>query len=54
MNQAYVKTDLSSNGIAYITFFHPQSNSLPSEILRELAKQIEDAGKDDVVKIIVL
>ncbi len=54
MEQAFVKTDLNSNGIAYITFFHPQSNSLPGEILRELAQHIENAGKNEDVKVIVL
>ena len=27
MEKAFVKTDLSKDGIATITFFHPQSNS---------------------------
>jgi len=54
MENAFVKTDLSNDGIATITFFHPQSNSLPGEILRELAKQIEDAGNNSDVKVIVL
>ncbi len=43
-----------TNGIATITFFHPQSNSLPGEILRKLAGEIEKAGKDAAVKVIVL
>lgn len=43
-----------TNGIATITFFHPQSNSLPGEILRKLAGEIETAGKDAAVKVIVL
>ncbi len=54
MEQAYVKTEIDSHGIASITFFHPQSNSLPGEILRKLAQQIEDAGNSDSVKLIVL
>ncbi|HTL80342.1 MAG TPA: enoyl-CoA hydratase/isomerase family protein [Bacteroidia bacterium] len=44
----------TENGIATITFFHPQSNSLPGELLRKLAKSIEDAGKDQNAKVIVL
>jgi methylglutaconyl-CoA hydratase len=40
--------------IAFVTFFHPQSNSLPGAILRQLAAEIEAAGKDDTVRVIVL
>ena len=32
--------------IGFVTFFHPQSNSLPGSVLRELATAIEAAGKD--------
>lgn len=42
------------NGIGTITFFHPQSNSLPGQLLRALAKEIEKLGKDDNAKVIVL
>ncbi len=42
------------NGIATITFFHPQSNSLPGILLRQLAEEITKAGKDNDVKIIIL
>jgi methylglutaconyl-CoA hydratase len=53
MVQAYVKSTID-NGIATITFFHPQSNSLPSFLLKELVKQIESAGDNSDVKVIVL
>lgn len=43
-----------NNGIAEITFFHPQSNSLPGILLMELAEAIEKAGNDSAVKIILL
>jgi methylglutaconyl-CoA hydratase len=43
-----------TDGIATITFFHPQSNSLPGELLRKLAGEIESAGKNSAVKVIVL
>ncbi|MEP7263886.1 MAG: enoyl-CoA hydratase/isomerase family protein [Bacteroidota bacterium] len=43
-----------NNGIANITFFHPQSNSLPGALLENLASQIEKAGADDAVKVIIL
>jgi methylglutaconyl-CoA hydratase len=41
-------------GIATVTFFHPQSNSLPGNILSQLAGTIAVAGKDDSVKVIIL
>ena len=43
-----------TDGIATITFFHPQSNSLPGELLRKLAGEIETTGKDAAIKVIVL
>ncbi|HXC03783.1 MAG TPA: enoyl-CoA hydratase/isomerase family protein [Bacteroidia bacterium] len=43
-----------SKGIATITFFHPQSNSLPGELLGKLAGEIEKAGADKTVKVIVI
>ncbi len=43
-----------TNGIAEITFSHPQSNSLPGELLMELASEIEKAGHDQQAKVIVL
>lgn len=42
------------NGIGMITFFHPQSNSMPGTQLRNLAAEIEKLGKDDNAKVIVL
>lgn len=42
------------NGIAYVTFYHPQSNSLPGEVLGWLAQEIEKNGNDTAVKVIVL
>ena len=50
---AYVKSTIN-DGIGTITFFHPQSNSLPGEILRTLASEIEAMGKNDDAKVIVL
>lgn len=43
-----------SNSITTITFFHPQSNSLPGTLLRKLAEDINAAGNDPGVKVIVL
>lgn len=44
----------TDNGVATVSFFHPQSNSLPGALLRKLASEIEAAGKDDQSKVIVL
>jgi methylglutaconyl-CoA hydratase len=54
MDKAFVKTEISENGIANITFYHPQSNSLPGEILSQLAQHITDAGNNNNIKVIVL
>ena len=43
-----------AGGIATITFFHPQSNSLPGELLRTLAGAIEAAGNNAEARVIVL
>lgn len=43
-----------NNGIATVTFFHPQSNSLPGDLLRKLADEIKAAGKKTGTKVIVL
>ncbi|MEO8085392.1 MAG: enoyl-CoA hydratase/isomerase family protein [Bacteroidota bacterium] len=45
---------LIENGIATVTFFHPQSNSLPGTVLRKLAGEIEAAGINKEVKVIIL
>ncbi|MES2131076.1 MAG: enoyl-CoA hydratase/isomerase family protein [Bacteroidota bacterium] len=47
-------TSTIANGIGTITFFHPQSNSMPGAQLRNLAAEIEKLGKDENVKVIVL
>jgi len=47
-------TSSIENGIGTITFFHPQSNSMPGTQLRNLAEEIEKLGKDESAKVIVL
>lgn len=42
------------NGIATVTFFHPQSNSLPGAILRKLADEITAVGANPQVKVIIM
>tara|TARA_B100000686_G_scaffold350046_1_gene444881 strand:+ start:388 stop:1143 length:756 start_codon:yes stop_codon:yes gene_type:complete len=49
----YVKLNIE-NSIATIEFFHPQSNSLPSKILNEIADKINDVAKNDDVKVVIL
>ena len=51
--EGFVKSEIK-NGIGYITFFHPQSNSMPGYQLRALAEEITKVGKDDQAKVIVL
>lgn len=53
MGEGKIQTAVKE-GIATITFFHPQSNSLPGTLLRHLAAEIENAGKDPEAKVIVL
>lgn len=49
----YVQTDIRK-GIATIEFFHPQSNSMPGKLLQELAREINSAGNNPEVKVIIL
>jgi len=51
--EGFVKSEIK-NGIGYITFFHPQSNSMPGVLLRQLASEIEAIGKNTEAKVIVL
>jgi len=40
--------------VATVSFFHPQSNSLPGALLRELAKTITEVGQNSEVNVILL
>jgi methylglutaconyl-CoA hydratase len=53
MSEAYVKSHIE-HGINTIEFFHPQSNSLPAQILESLAKEIHYAGTHEETKVIIL
>jgi len=53
MTEAYVRSE-THKGIATIEFFHPQSNSLPGKILKELAAAIAHAGEDPDAAVIIL
>ncbi len=51
--QPYVKQKIN-NHIATIEFFHPAHNSLPGDLLAQLAENITDAGQNEEVKVIIL
>ncbi|MBA3674009.1 MAG: enoyl-CoA hydratase/isomerase family protein [Chitinophagaceae bacterium] len=53
VNDACV-TSHTEHGITTIEFFHPQSNSLPSKILEQLAQEVHSAGADNDTKVIIL
>lgn len=52
--QGYVRTDVTTDGVAHIIFYHPNHNSLPSKLLHELVAAFEAAGKNPEAKIVVL
>lgn len=52
-NKSYVHSSISA-GVATIEFFTPQSNSLPGDILKDLAEQITAAGGNPEAKVIIL
>ncbi len=54
IEQGSVNFEINEKGIATIVFGHPMSNSLPGKILQKLADTIEELGKNDAVKVIVL
>lgn len=53
MNQSYINY-LSESNIGTIEFYTPQHNSLPAQILSKLTATIEQAGKDDNSKVLIL
>lgn len=53
MQEAFVKST-TGQGINTIEFFHPQSNSLPAQLLSELAATITHAGEDPDTIVIIL
>ena len=52
-DHGYVRSE-THNGITTVEFYHPQSNSLPSRILEELAQEIHSVAYDDDTRVIVL
>ena len=53
MTAPYVKST-TQEAVATIEFFHPAHNSLPGDVLSDLAEAITRAGKDEDCKVIVL
>ena len=51
--EAYVTVEIK-NHIATIEFFHPEQNSLPGSVLKDLANAITETGINDQVKVIIL
>ena len=49
----FVKSEKSGHKL-YITFHHPKSNSLPSNLLNELAEQINAASNDDEINVVII
>jgi methylglutaconyl-CoA hydratase len=49
----YVNSE-THKGITTIEFFHPQSNSMPRQLLEGLANEIHSVGTDKETKVIVL
>jgi methylglutaconyl-CoA hydratase len=53
MTTPFIHQDLN-NGIATISFYHPEHNSMPSDLLLKLTETIEAAGKNDAIKVVIL
>ena len=42
------------NGISTIEFFHPKSNALPSDLLKQLTESIIKSGKREDIRVVIL
>ncbi len=51
--EAYVTLNIENN-VGYIEFYHPNRNSMPSDLLSKLEQTIISAGGNDEIKVIVL
>ena len=49
----FVKSDIA-NQVATITFYHPASNSFPSNLLRDLTNEFHVLSNNDTINVIVL
>ena len=53
MTEPYVTLRIKNN-VGYIEFFHPNRNSMASDILIKLKATIEEAGSNNAINVIVL
>lgn len=53
MNDGFVKI-IIENKIATLTFFHPQSNSLPSMLIKEMIEKFNQLSDDENVHVVIL
>lgn len=53
MTEPYVTLNIK-NKVGYIEFYHPNRNSMPSDILLKLKATIDDAGSNEAIHVIVL
>ena len=53
-NFGSVHLNINENGIGTIQFYHPLSNSLPSDLLRKISDKINFASESNQVKVIIL
>jgi len=53
MATPYIKNEIK-NGIATLSFFHPEHNSLPSSLLNELVDALYNLGNNDQVKVVII
>lgn len=54
ITQAGHVTSVVADNVAYITFFHPSHNSLPSNLLQQLVEAINAAAEGPSVLAVVL
>ncbi len=52
--QGYVQIKIAAEGVATVTFYHPNHNSLPGKLLTELTDAFDTLGQEADVKVIVL
>ena len=53
IKEGHVKAE-RHNGVMTIEFYHPQSNSLPGDMLEAIAHEIHGAGNDHETKVVIL
>ena len=53
-NAGEVTLEINAEGVATIEFYHPAQNSLPALLLQDITNKIEDAGKNNNTRVILL